>query len=564
MRPFVIRIDVMRIIIIEAIGKLKTVEYAAKQRWGKDVSVLATGGYIWTFPNNAIGIDPNTLRPNADEKTANGRYFERALTKVIASYQNQIDEIMLMTDPDREGEGLAFQAQTMVKIYLPQVKMTRVYAHELNYDGLRTATTAPDVHNGIVQAQTARRVLDRLLPLSVAHQLHRDGEFMGLGRVQVATTRIIKDKSSQWKKHLLQGFWKTPEGNFFVREYDDDLAKLQDKLNALKTMQFSDASLQTKKLSIPPPPPHSGQSLLAGMLSARPEKTMQAMQTAYMEGRMSYPRTDQIHLGQQAIHTVATLIQNLHLGHMLRAQWHEQTGNPALGPGIQGAHSALHPTLSWNPLSGKPVELQDQVEMEVAARAMASLMNPAEVTRTIASIVTENGQWFEGVKDTFENPGWTLAYERLGLQNPLAPKPELGKKFPRLIEQLPTPAHIIEWLNDEKMGRPGTLAPIPTKMQSLNLISAACVTTRFADMQLKEIEKTMPHYTYAAFTRFMEKGLSLLVDEPSRYLDVVKSILIEAGSDVVSLPNAIAKAKPVALDDPEMGSDLFAPPGFEF
>lgn len=563
MRPFVIRIDIMRIIIIEAIGKLKTVEYAAKQRWGKDTSVLATGGYIWTFPNDAIGIDPDTLRPNADEKTKNGRYFERALTKVVAAYQNQIDDIMLMTDPDREGEGIALQAQTMVRTYLPQVKISRIYAHELNYEGLRTATIAPNVHEGIVQAQTARRVLDRLLPLSVAHQLHRDGEFMGLGRVQVATTRIIKDKSSQWKKYLLQGFWKTPKGNFFVREYDDDPQKLQDKLNTLKTMSFTDASIQTKKLSIPPPPAHSGQSLLAGMLSSRPENTMEAMQKAYMEGRMSYPRTDQIQLGQQATRTVAALMQNLHLGHMLRAQWHEQAGSPTMGPGIQGAHSALHPTLSWGPLPGKPTELQDQVEMEVAARAMASLMNPAEITRTIASIVTDEGQWFDAVKDEFESPGWTMAYERLGLQNPLSPKPELGKKFPKIIEQLPTPAHIIEWLNDERMGRPGTLAPIPGKMQSLNLISAACVTTRFADMQLKEIEKTMPHYTYAAFTRFMEDGLSLLVDEPSKYLDVVKSILVEAGSDVVSLPNAIAKAKPVALDDPEM-SGLFAPPGFEF
>lgn len=546
----------MRIIIIEAIGKLKAVQYAAKQRWGKDISVLATGGYIWTFPNDAIGIDPDTLRPNADQKTKNGQYFERALTKVVAAYQNQIDDVMLMTDPDREGEGIAAQAQTMVKTYLPNVKMTRIYAHELNYEGLRTATSSPNVHEGIVQAQTARRVLDRLLPLSVAHQLHRDGEFMGLGRVQVATTRIIKDKSSHWKKYLLQGFWKTPQGNFFVREYDDNSAKLQDKLNALKTMSFSQASLQTKKLSLPPPPAHSGQSLLAGMLAARPENTMEAMQQAYMEGRMSYPRTDQIQLGQQATRTVAALMQNLHLGHMLRAQWHEQAGSPSMGPGIQGAHSALHPTLSWAPLPGKPADLQEQVETEVAARAMASLMNPAEVTRTIASIVTDDGQWFDAVQDELDSPGWTMAYERLGLQNPLSPKPELGKKFPRVIEQLPTPAHIIEWLNDERMGRPGTLAPIPTKMQSLNLISASCVTTRFADMQLREIEKTMPHYTYAAFTRFMEKGLSLLVDDPGKYLDVVKSILVEAGSDVVSLPSAIAKAKPVTLDDPEMNPEM--------
>ena len=71
----------MRIIIIEAIGKLKTVEYAAKQRWGKDISVLATGGYIWTFPNDAIGIDPATLRPNADEKQKTADFLNKPLQK---------------------------------------------------------------------------------------------------------------------------------------------------------------------------------------------------------------------------------------------------------------------------------------------------------------------------------------------------------------------------------------------------------------------------------------------------------------------------------------------------
>lgn len=55
-----------------------------------------------------------------------------------------------------------------------------------------------------------------------------------------------------------------------------------------------------------------------------------------------------------------------------------------MGLSIQGAHSALHPTFSWVSVSGKPVDLQDQVEMEAAARAMASLMNPAEVQRTVA------------------------------------------------------------------------------------------------------------------------------------------------------------------------------------
>lgn len=542
----------MRIIIIEAIGKINTVKHAAKQRWGKDIAVLATGGYIWTFPNKSIGIDAKTLRPNADEKTKSGKYFEQALTKVIATYRNHIDEVILLTDPDREGEGIAAQAERLIKGYLPEVKTTRFYAQELNAEGLQSANSSPKLHEGIVQAQTARRVLDRLLPLSAAHQLHRDGDFMGLGRMQVATVRVVKDKTRQWKRHVLIGFWKTPQGSFFVREYDDSRERLNEKLQTLQSTKLTPSAIQHRSLTIPPPPAHSGQSILAGMLDERPADTMGALQNAYIQGRMSYPRSDQNMLGPVSIRTVAALAQDIHLGHLLRQQWFLESAGPQSGPGIIGAHSALYPTLGWSPIAGEATCVQEKVEMEIAARALASIMIPAKIERRVVALVTNEGQGFEVVQDNLKEPGWTAAYERLGLPNPLMPKQEMGVRYPRLIEQVPTQAHIIEWLNDETLGRPSTLAQLPGKMQALNLISAACVTTRFADKQLQDIQNVMPHYTYAAFSAFMERGLATIADDPSKYLDVIKSILVEAGADVVSLPVAIAKAKPVDLDDPEL------------
>ena len=210
----------MKLVIIEAIGKIKTVQDAARQIWGRDTQVLATGGYIWTFPNESIGIDANTLRPNADVQTTKGKFFEHAVSMTIGAYKDQLDEVILMTDPDREGEGIAAQALGIVHKYHSKVSSSRIYAHELSVDGIREALHAPGLHQGILEAQTARRVLDRLLPLAAAHQLQRGGDFIGLGRVQVAATRIVQDKSSHWKRFLLEGMWKTPKGRFYVREYD--------------------------------------------------------------------------------------------------------------------------------------------------------------------------------------------------------------------------------------------------------------------------------------------------------------------------------------------------------
>ena len=549
----------MHLVIIEAIGKLDTVRRAAQQRWGKDTAVFATGGYIWTFPNDRIGIDPHTLVPTADLKTTNGKIFESKVGAFLEAQGSVLDKVILLTDPDREGEGIAKQAQQIVLHYAPDATFQRVYAHELNIEGLKRAVTEPEIHGGVLAAHTARRVLDRLLPLSLAHQLHRDGDFVGMGRLQTAAIRVVKDKSLSWKKYVLTGLWKTPEGDFFVREYDDSKVKLEAKLHALMSPNaYASAPKKDSTITIEPPPAHSGQSLLATMLSLRPDKTMEAMQASYMQGRMSYPRTDQTMLGAYAKRGVAAITQNLHMGHRLSATWYKETTDLTPDAWIQGAHPALHPTLAWTPASSKPTTVQERVEHEVAARAIASLMTDAVIQRKVVSLTTDDGVWFEVVKDTIVDSGWTLAYERLGLSNPLLPSPQLGKKLPLIKEQLPTQAHIIEWLNDEHLGRPATLASLPTKLQSLGLVSVACVPTRYADMQLREIERVMPAYTYASFSDIMEKGLSRLVSNPEDYLDVVKSILIQAGTDVITLPVAIERAKPVEFDDENLGLSDFA------
>ena len=539
----------MKLVIIEAIGKIKTVQSATKHIWGRDTQVLATGGYIWTFPNDSIGIDAATLRPNADEQTSKGKYFEREVSRTIGTYREQLDEVILMTDPDREGEGIAAQALRVIHKYHSKLPSSRMYVHDLTVDGIQEAIHTSHLHKGILEAQTARRVLDRLLPLAAAHQLQRGGDFVGLGRVQVAATRIVQDKSSHWKRFLLEGMWKTPQGRFYVREYDEKHEAAQAKLEALKTTALDEYSVQKKTLRIPPPPAFSGQALLAHVINARPDATMAALQAAYMAGRVSYPRTDQTTLGANATRTVGTVIQNLHLGSRLREGWWDSNNTELAPEPLIGAHPALHPTLQWSPTSSKPDDFEARIETEVAARAMASLMTDAIIHREFIAVFTDAGDWFHAVRDTVVEPGWSTVYERLGLQNPLKPKASLQASLPRIVEQLPTPTHVVEWMNDEEIGRPATLAPVPHRLQELNLLSGACVTTRYADALLKDLEKTMMPYTKPAFSRFMENAITSLVEHPEKYNDIVRSVLIEAGTDMASLPTAMSSARPAALEE---------------
>ena len=90
----------MNLVIIEAIGKIKTVELLAKNKWGKDTRVLATGGYLYTLPDDNVGIDPYTFRANDDRRTKHSHFFEKELIKYSQQYGATGHHFLLMTDKE--------------------------------------------------------------------------------------------------------------------------------------------------------------------------------------------------------------------------------------------------------------------------------------------------------------------------------------------------------------------------------------------------------------------------------------------------------------------------------
>ena len=544
----------MNLVIIEAIGKIKTVELLAKNKWGKDTRVLATGGYLYTLPDDNVGIDPYTFRANDDRRTKHSYFFEKELVKYSQQYGAAGHHFLLMTDPDREGEGIAEQSKKLIEKYFVKPTFQRVYVNELTFDGVTHAHVENNTHAGIVASFEARRVLDRLLPLSVAHQLHRAGDFVGLGRLQTAALRVVGDKSKEWHKFVLEGWWKSDHGSYYVREYSNSEDNLRRKMTALKHAVHEEKPIIIEQSKyVEPPKPFSAQELMAQTKHIRPEKIMECLQRSYIEGRLSYPRTDQNVLGIATKRVMAAIVGNLHLSHQMSNSWHQED-DTSENWWVQGAHPGLHPTFNWAPSFKKPSNETEYVEAVVAARALASVMKPAILERSLRTIFTEDGEPFSVVHDRLSDAGWTSIYERLGLDNPLTPKLEFTKAYPSIKEQYPVLSHVIEWLNDEHLGRPATLSVLPSKLQSLNLLSSACIPTRYGDRQLQEIYNVMPQYTFSAFTKFMEDGLKHLIDEPNAYASVVKNILIQAGADVISLPQAVQMATPVDYEDVEINT----------
>lgn len=552
----------MLLIIIEAPKKIDTVRQAARGVWGRDIDVFATGGYVKTFPSDSIGINPNTFEPENDVYTKHGEYFRDSLSRAYTTYGNEgpWERVFILTDPDREGEGIAVQALQEFRRWFPKVPVERLYAHELTAEGLHRAEKRDAPHPGMVSAQKARRVLDRLLPLSASSYLGRGGDYRGLGRIQLASVKVLKKASSTWKRFSLEGRWNTPDGPYYIEHSSNSESLLQGHLKLLKNPQTWERASKTVIVDdVAPPMPHSAITLMSALPDIRPEDTMDAAQVSYTLGRLSYPRTDQNVLGSYGRRTIAAVIDNLHMGARLDPLWHKDQTEIRPQAWVQGAHPALHPQHNWAPGEGLLDPLMLRVENEVAARAMASLMVPAKI-RTSQAIINFETDWLVATKTEIIEPGWTLAFTRLGLANPLTPTLTFGQRYPKIREAVPTPANVVGWMAEARLGRPSTLASVPTRLQQLGLISSVCIPTTIAERTAQKVGKHMPRLVEPNFTELMEKGLSHLIDNPGDYQSVVKSLLVEAGTDLIGLPGLISNPEGLDLqEDPGsvMDSGLF-------
>ena len=544
-------VNMSKLIIIEAPGKIETVKKAVRPIWGFDCDVIATGGYLSTLSNTDIGVDFNSFLPVNMVPTESAIYFNQKLQKWRQQYgkKGPWTSIVIMSDPDREGEGIAGQIFEVVKKWFPDAVVERRYVNELTSEAIKHAVSNQEPDKGIILSQQARMVLDRLLPFAASCSLNKAGNFIGLGRLQLETTRVIKQQLSTWKRFLIKGPWKTNNGVFHVEHRTDSLDRAETIISALRnTTNSEDIIAHRKEMIEEPPKPHSAFSLMSALHDMRPEDVMSYAQKAYMQARISYPRTDQRVFGKHSVNTVGGLIDTYHLNNCLSENWYLENIKHA---SVQGAHPALHPLSGWHPPGDKN---QARIENEIAARAMASLMRPAKYTRLQVTIDAGEAGWVNAYKYDVEDKGWTEAYSRLGLSNPLFPDNTFGKKFPQISENFPTLSNIIGWMEQSALGRPSTVASIPSKLQILGLLSSFCTPTALGEKNLQDVYKVLPVLTKPEFTHLMEKGLDHISKTPDDYTEVVKSLLVEAGVDIVGLPDMVQNAQ--NFDAPEQSDTM--------
>ncbi|OGD56740.1 DNA topoisomerase I, partial [Candidatus Berkelbacteria bacterium RBG_13_40_8] len=484
----------MNLVIVESPAKGKTIE----KYLGKDYKVLASFGHVRDLPTKTLGVDTkNNFKPEY--------VIPIKARKTIATLKKEIanaDALFLATDYDREGEAIAFHLIEAIK---PKKPIKRITFHEITEPAIKEAIKCPrDIDMNLVDAQQARRVLDRLVGYKLSPFLWKKvAQGLSAGRVQSVAVRLIVEREREIQKFKPEEYWSIeallskdnpPAGGQFkaiLTEKDgkkiDKLAIKSDKdaqkvLDDLKNADYivSEIKIETKKKYPSPPFTTSTLQMEAGTkLGFTSKQTMKLAQDLYEDGLITYMRTDSLNISPMAMKAARNVISEKYGS---RYALPSPRFYKTKAKGAQEAHEAIRPTdlavvSDQIRISDKHTKLYDLIWK----RMIASQMKEAEIDETIVKIAASNyGFASTGQKIQFD--GFLKLYNGLKKDIEL---PNLAKGNKLSLEKLDKFQHftepparftegaLIKELEKRGIGRPSTYAPTISVVQDRGYVEKA-------------------------------------------------------------------------------------------
>ena len=536
-----------KLLIVESPAKIKTIS----KFLGKDFKIMSTVGHVMDLPPKKIGVK---LTKNAVELEYVPMKDKDKVIAEICKEASKADEIYLATDPDREGEIIAWHIeQEIKKVAKKNAKISRITFNEITKPAIEQAIEHPfDVDLKKVAAQQARRVLDRWVGYEVSPVLWKKvAKGLSAGRVQSVTLRLICDREEQIRSFKSEEYW-TIDGVFAhgkslitaaltavnKKKPEIDTQKKADTLVAdIKKSSYLIESITDKKRTknaLPPFMTSTLQQAAFNRLGFSVKKTMQTAQQLY-EGiplqdpstpvaLITYMRSDSLRIADSAIKQVRDFIQKTYSKDYLPSKavaYSKAKGN------TQDAHEAIRPIdVSITPEFASKYLPKDSAKVYelIWRRFVACQMNSAEYAQR--QVVIQGGIY------TFKITGSTLIFDGfLKVYSPEEDEKEAKVTLPATIKEndplnlkevLPkqhftqpppkfTEASLVKELEKEGIGRPSTYASI------LGTIQARAYTTldqkkRFTPTELgmlvtKMLTEHLPKIMDLKFTALMEEDL---------------------------------------------------------
>lgn len=400
------------LVIVESPAKAKTIE----KFLGKDYKVMSSYGHIRDLKKKELSIDLDTLTPDyeiPDEKK-----------KVVCELKKSAkaaEKIWLASDEDREGEAISWHLCEVLG--LDEDKTNRIVFHEITKPAILKAIETPRrLDMNLVNAQQARRVLDRLVGFRLSPVLWRKVKpALSAGRVQSVAVRLIVEREREIQNFNSEPYYRLnavfavegedgskhevkAELNKRFKSHDEALAFLE----LCKTSTFKVSSIAKKPLKRTPAPPFTTSTLqqeAARKLGFTVSQTMMVAQRLYEAGRITYMRTDSVNLSALAINTCKEEIERLYgadYGKVRKYQTHSK--------GAQEAHEAIRPTYIDN-VSIDGTSQEKRLYDLIWKRTIASQMADAQIEKTTVNISLESEEGQSTTDLQFVANGEIVAFE---------------------------------------------------------------------------------------------------------------------------------------------------------
>lgn len=525
------------LVIVESPAKAKTIS----KFLGNDFIVMASMGHVRDLPKSSLGFDPNdNFKPKYQISTDK--------KKVITDLKKHISKdttIYLAADEDREGEAIAWHLIPALKIEKNPIK--RIVFHEITKDAILKALENPrDVDQNLVDAQQARRILDRAVGYELSPLLWKKVRYgLSAGRVQSVAVRIIVDRENEIRAFIPEEYWKI-KADFINPELKAELAKENGKTlkisnekqaleieASLKQGSYKLVDIEEKESTRNPAAPFTTSTLqqeASRKLGFSVKQTMIIAQQLYegnvgnipnhTGGLITYMRTDSLNLSTVATTAAKAVIEEEYGKEYALNKPRVYTTK---SKGAQEAHEAIRPVN----LALRPSQIKEFVEPAqyrlyslIWKRTLATQMTQAKIANTTYKIEAGKNKEFEfqvkGQRIIFA--GFMKAYTE-GSDNPEAALDSSEKILPNIkegtileLEKLEseqnftkpparyTEASLVKKLESEGIGRPSTYAPTISTIQAREYVSKT------------EDNKLIPTQTGEIVNSFLVDHFSNIVD----------------------------------------------------
>lgn len=486
------------LVIVESPAKAKTIQ----KYLGSDFEVKSSFGHIRDLPKKGMGIDLSSFTPDyevsADKK--------KLVTELKAAVK-KAEMVWLASDEDREGEAIAWHLADELKLKPENRK--RIVFHEITKNAILKAIDNPrDIDQNLVNAQQARRVLDRIVGFEMSPVLWKKVKTgLSAGRVQSVAVRLVVEREKEIREFVPKPSFKV-EGTFLNQGKQEIAAKLKKDfdresdaeqfLEQSKATEFKVLNVETKPGTRTASAPFTTSTLqqeASSRLGYNVTTTMRLAQRLYEEGFITYMRTDSVNLSQEAITGAKAQILSEYGENYSKPRNYTTKSSSA-----QEAHEAIRPT-DFSVKSISDVQLNKLYQL-IYRRTLASQMENAKIEKTVIEIGNAKlPQHFEAQGEVIVFDGFLRAYGIVKTDEDddennekLLPKVNVGEtldykkitateKFTRPSARF-TEAGLVKKLEELGIGRPSTYAPTIQTIQNREYVDK-----REIEPQTREIVK---------------------------------------------------------------------------